>query len=137
MTKITDTQTTPTETATTELLPLFEEWAALEPDRCIVKHYGDQEVKCFDIELKLDWWIKVVGGTGDRLSFSKTDRAIVQAVVQEAISAHGWSWILKSLGIAEIFDSSNQRIACKYGETPSIAILAAYLQALKAARTAA
>jgi hypothetical protein len=130
-------------TTTTELLPLFQEWAEMESDRCIVKRYGDPEANCLNIEVKFVCWVRVVTCTRGDLSFSKTDQAIVQAVVQEAISDHGWFGSSNTGKGSTVenptaFVSRGVGISSDYSEglTPAIALLAAYVQAIRAARAA-
>jgi len=131
-----------TDTTTTELLPLFQEWAEIESDRCRIFHLSAEII---NIEVKLDgrwepiWSIHLSGLTA-------SSKAIVQAVVQEAIEdRYVHPSITLSLGeglnkLAEIscpsawgLDETQEGI----GGTPAIALLTAYLQALKAARAAA
>jgi hypothetical protein len=142
------TQTNITDAAST-LLAQFEQWAQLEPDRCRVDTYSaTPELKAqSDIALKLgDSWFTVWATAF--ASISNSGLAILQAALQEAIVAKGWDMSLHFtagtdgeavgwIGEVDIHRLTRPSFWQVFHEAAAIALLTAYLQALRAERAAA
>ena len=124
-----------TDTTTTELLPLFEQWAEMESDRCRVNVYN--EPKQFDVLIDLgDGWTTVWASIfGD---ISKTSLALVQASLQEAIAARDLSAEISISGsrTQALILSIDGLMVIEQHDQAAIALLQCYIQALKAARAA-
>jgi len=127
-----------TDTTTTKLLPLFEQLAEMEPDRCRVDKY-DETRSQFDIVIKLGESWFTVWATGIN-GIASSGLAIVQSVLQKAIAAHGWLYKIENctsdLNYAQVLISTGVHFIGEAVE-PAIALLTAYIAALRAERAAA
>ena len=104
---------------------LLREWAAIEPERCEWNSDGQER---FAVAVA-DVWFPVTEFTD---AFVKIP--VVQYAIQEAIEARGWSWC-SGYKVTKIYDLEHYgRVMGKEteGTTPAEALLAAYIQALKA-----
>lgn len=67
--------------------------------------------------------------------FKRANRAIIQAALQEAIEERGWTWDLKSSGIATINRPgvpAAEKWSTGEADDPATALAIAFLQALRA-----
>jgi hypothetical protein len=124
------TQTNITDEAST-LLAQFEQWAKIEPDRCTCGYVDS----IFILRLRLrDTWLKV--SIDEPGQDSGVGRAIVQAVVQEAIAAHNWLYQIGNAitghCYAQVLKPANHKSFHGQADEPAIALLSAHLSALQA-----
>ena len=125
-----------TDTTTTKLLPLFEQWAEMGSDRCRITSkkeaviYFNRSYQVMDTTVLLN---------------CPSFLAIIQAVLQEAIVAKGWDMSLHFtagtdgeavgwIGEVDIHRLTRPSFWQVFHEAAAIALLTAYLQALKAVR---
>jgi len=119
---------------TTELLPLFQEWAEIESDRCRLQRGKHNIVTlslgkgCFPLEV---------------LDISGYGLAVLQAALQEAIAQHEYylqsehyNYYADPEVIQHITFENGDKVTGKHSNA-AIALLQCYLQALRAARAVA
>jgi hypothetical protein len=128
---------------------LLNEWEEHERDRCC--RTGDRDGV---------WWVKV-GGAHSIVSpaILSSDLGVIQAAIQEAVETRGWAWQVSNLFIRPedegyrsvtgaggnatvsrlkngIYDSTAEHVSVQ-ADTAIVALLVAYLEALRRERAAA
>ncbi|MBD2076333.1 hypothetical protein H6F86_21100 [Phormidium sp. FACHB-592] len=127
MNNVTDTQTS----EDIELLPVFEKWAALEPDRCSVSRFDDGQVFTLSLDGNAVAWYLLPS------ALRVMEKAVLQACLQEAIAAHGWLYKIENATdgqhYVQVLKPKNHAYFTGQHAEPATALLLAYLQALEVA----
>lgn len=109
---------------------LFRQWCEIEPERC--KPDPESE-KCYLLFIE-DRWSSV---HYDPVFIGED--AFIQWVVQQAVEARGWAWLINKLmldvGYRASVHTSLESSEMANGATPTEALLSAYLKALSEVTT--
>lgn len=110
---------------------LLERWAGLEPERCqIIDRWAPDPVLLITSDNPHGW----------RVGVGPWSRPTIQSAVQEAIEARGWHWLVghsgdngRMFGCVTLPQSPKARpLSRENGDSPAVALLAAYLAAIEA-----